>query len=172
MERRIRPLLNASHEAMLQRIDVAIFDVTRMSSRIRCSQNRRCQMPRSPRSSRTAAPPFVFRKRLDKVRLDQAPTRREVRISRRQSDHCMQVIGQHNDGIDLEGIFCPRPGNCIPQRLDVIDQQRLTPFHQVDRKEPASAGNESATIVWHDQETTDAVQYASPFAPYIFRSTS
>jgi len=50
-EARMRPVPHPLHQPVLHRVDPAIFDMARAksaSSRIRCSQNRRCQIPASP----------------------------------------------------------------------------------------------------------------------------
>jgi hypothetical protein len=56
MKRRIRPIAHARDEPVLEWIYITIFDMARIISlsRIRCSQNPRCRMPRSLRATRTA----------------------------------------------------------------------------------------------------------------------
>jgi hypothetical protein len=53
----MRPIAYAPDEAVLDRIDVAIFDMARVVGLVAdrvLSQNRRCQMPRSWCATRTA----------------------------------------------------------------------------------------------------------------------
>jgi hypothetical protein len=56
MKRRTRPVTHACDEAVLERVDITIFDVARIISlvAVRCSQKRRRQMPRSLSARRTA----------------------------------------------------------------------------------------------------------------------
>jgi hypothetical protein len=78
----------------------------------------------------------------------------------------MNVIRQHNDGVDLEGVVAPRIGNGAAQSIDVIDEQSVPPFQQVDGEEPRSTWNAGAAIIWHcaDYEKNGGLRFANP--PY------
>ena len=102
--------------------------------------------------------PYGLRKRSRKPGLDQPPARREIMIARRQLPDRMQMIGQHNNGVDRKGMVFAGHGDRLAQACDMVDEQGFPSLQQVDRKEPASARNERATIVWHG--TQDSTCYS------------
>jgi hypothetical protein len=63
----------------------------------------------------------------------------------------VDVIRQYHDGIDHERIALARFRHDRAQRVDVIDQQGLPTLQKIDREEPASTGDESATIIRHSR---------------------
>ena len=62
----------------------------------------------------------------------------------------MQMIREHDEGVDREGMALPRYGNGLSQERDMIDEQGFPSLPQVDGEEPAAAGNERATIIRHE----------------------
>jgi len=86
MKRRMRPVAHALDQAVLERIDVAYSTcrASSASSRMRYSQNRRCQMPRSPRAPCEGHCVNPVWQRSGKTALDQPPARRDIAIARWQ----------------------------------------------------------------------------------------
>ena len=67
----------------------------------------------------------------------------------------VQMIRQHDERVEREGMVFARRGNRLPQGCDVIDEQGFTALQKVDREEPAPARNKRATIIRHGaQEST------------------
>ena len=62
----------------------------------------------------------------------------------------MQMIGQHDEGIDREGMVAARDGDGLAQARDMIDEQGFPPLQEVDGEEPAAAWYERATIIRHE----------------------
>ena len=62
----------------------------------------------------------------------------------------MQMIGQHDERVDREGMVFARDGNRLAQERDMIDEQGFLSLQQVDREEPAAARNQRTTIIWHE----------------------
>src|SRR5882757_420298 len=91
------------------------------------------------------AEPLVLRQRPREPGLDQPPSRREIVIVRRQLPDRVQMIWQHDERVDREGVVSPRYGNGFAQMRDLIDEQRFPSLQQIDREEPAAARNEGAT---------------------------
>jgi len=63
----------------------------------------------------------------------------------------MDMIREHDEGVDRKRLVLPRRGNGLAQERDMVDEQGLPPLQQINRKEPAAARHESATIVWHGE---------------------
>jgi len=73
----------------------------------------------------------------------------------------MQVVRQHHEGIDFEWIPLPGLSGGIPKSVDVIGEQMGATVEQVDREEPTSSRNKSATVVGHAASyQSDARNYA------------
>jgi hypothetical protein len=81
--------------------------------------------------------------------LDQAPPRRVVRISWRQSPDSMQMVRQHDDRIEHKGMAHPYIAKCFPQQSHSLRKEPRAAVIQVNREEEASAGNEIAPIIRH-----------------------
>jgi hypothetical protein len=60
------------------------------------------------------------------------------------------MIGKYDECIDRKSAALTNRGDSVAQDLYVIDQQGSATVQQIDREEPASAGNERATIVRHE----------------------
>jgi hypothetical protein len=67
------------------------------------------------------------------------------------------MIWQHHECIDRECLASASRANGSAQKLDLVNEQGLTPVQQVYCEEPASARNERATIIRHEaQDSTNA----------------
>jgi hypothetical protein len=77
------PIAHAGDQAMRERIDPAIFDMTRVIGFVADQVFPEAALPDAAFVARNAngAAPLVFRKRLRESALDQSPTRREVAIA-------------------------------------------------------------------------------------------
>jgi hypothetical protein len=64
----------------------------------------------------------------------------------------MQMIGQHDECVDRDGMALPRCGNGLTQSRDMIDEQGFPPLQKVDREEPAATRNKRTAIIWHEIE--------------------
>jgi hypothetical protein len=101
-------------------------------------------------------------------RLDQAPPRRIVCISRRQGPDSVQMVRQDHDRIERERMARPHIAKSFPQQTDSLRKQARAPVSQVNREEEASAGNEVPPIVRHRQmlerpsERKQADRWVSP----------
>src|SRR5436309_14651733 len=93
--------------------------------------------------------PFQLRQRSRKAALDEPPAAGEIGITRRQGPDSMQMIWEHDHGVNPERKFLPRPGDHVAQGTDMFDQQSFSPVQQIDRNEPAAAWNDCATIIGH-----------------------
>lgn len=98
---------------MLHGIDITIFDVAAVVGFIADQVLPEPSLPDTAfvaRDTRIAAP-ILFWQRPCKPALDQPPPHREVAIVWRQGPDPMQMIRQHDEGIDRERIVAPRRGN-------------------------------------------------------------
>jgi len=57
-----------------------------------------------------------------KQSFDALPSRREIGVVRRQSHHCMQMLGKDYDGIDSEGALASRFSKYRTKMSDVLGQ--------------------------------------------------
>src|SRR5205807_2664392 len=73
-------------------------------------------------------------------------------VAQRQVPDRVQMIRQHDECVDREGIALASGGDRLSQGSDMIDKQGLSPIQQVYREEPTSARNESATIIRHEAQ--------------------
>jgi len=62
------------------------------------------------------------------------------------------MIRKHDNGGNVEWVFLLRFLECLPQRIDVIDEQRLSPIQQIVGEKPASVGDKCAAIIRHASE--------------------
>jgi hypothetical protein len=92
---------------------------------------------------------LLSRDSLDKLGLDQSPSRREIRIIRRQGPYSVHVIRQHNERVDVKRTALQRPFSGGTQQFDLVGQQAAAPVEQIDGEEPAAARNERAAIIRH-----------------------
>ena len=152
MKRGVRPIAHARDEAVLERIDVAIFDMARIVGLVADQVLPEPALPDAAFVARDAdsTEPFLFRKRSRESSLYQSPARRKIMIARRQLPDGMQMVGQYHEGIDREGMVLACYGNGLAQALDEIDEQGFLPLQQVDGEEPAATRNEGATIIRHE----------------------
>src|SRR5437867_2483499 len=106
MKRGMRPIAHPCDEAVLERIDVTILDVTCIIGLVADQVLPKSALPDAALVARDAngAELFLLRKRSRETGLDQPPTRREIMIVRRQLPDRMQMVGQHDEGINSKGM--------------------------------------------------------------------
>jgi hypothetical protein len=63
----------------------------------------------------------------------------------------MEMIGQHNDGVDREGMTSACFAEGRAQDLDMVRQQGKPALRQIDGKEEAASRDEVATIICHHE---------------------
>ena len=61
----------------------------------------------------------------------------------------MEVVRQHDHGVDMEGKALLRRVHRVAQGGDVLDEEATAPVEQIDREKPRAAGDERTTIVGH-----------------------
>ena len=98
MKRGMRPIAHARDEAMLERIDMAVFDMARIIGFV---ADQMLPEPALPDAAFVAgdangAEPLPLRQRPCEPALDQPPASGEIVIVRRQLPDRMQMIGRHD----------------------------------------------------------------------------
>src|SRR5258708_34157676 len=63
----------------------------------------------------------------------------------------MDMIRQHDNGINYERIAFALSLHAIAQSIDMFNEQCFPSLQQIDREERAAARNEGPTIVWHEE---------------------
>src|SRR5260370_18483665 len=156
MKRRIRPVAHAGDQPVLERINNAIFDVADIVSFIADQMLPEASLPDAAFAARLAngAEPFLLRQCFGEATFDQPPAGREIAVAGRQGPDRMQMIGQDDECVDVEGMAMTCRGDRITQGRNMVDEQGLLPLQQVDREEEASARDECATIVGHVRENS------------------
>jgi hypothetical protein len=166
MKRRVRPIADPPDQTMLDRIDVAILNMPSIIGLVADQMLPKSALPDATfaacKADRTEL--FLLWKRFGEASFDQAPAKRKIRIARRQCPYRMEMIRQHDNGVDLKRVLLTHRRDCAPQSFDVISQQRLTSVQEINGEKPASARNERATIIWHGA-TVASAQYASLLRP-------
>ena len=61
----------------------------------------------------------------------------------------MNVVGQHDECVDMKWVLLTRAARSLAQGLDLVDQNAAATIKEICREEPASAGDKRATIIWH-----------------------
>jgi len=170
MKRGIWPIAHARDEPVLERIYITIFDMARIISLIADQMLPKSALPDAAFVACDAhgAEPLSLRQRSREAVLDQPPARGKIAIARRQVPDRMQMIGQHDECADREGMALAGRGDRLTQGRDMIDQQGLLPLQQVDGEEPASARNERATIIRHETQDSTNTLACSCAADYAF----
>jgi hypothetical protein len=175
MKRRMRPIAHLGHQTVFHLIDITIFDMATVVSFVTDQM-----LPESPLPDAALAAcdpnrtePFPLRQRPRKMALDEPLAGREIGIARRQGPDRVQVIGQHDERIDRARPALPCLGDRHAKRRDMVDEQGLSPLQQINREEPAAAGNERTTIVWHGEpDSTCLIGGVVRAADYAFGSSA
>jgi hypothetical protein len=118
----MRPIADAFDQTVFHGIDVAIFDMARVIDFIADQVLPKSDAAFAARDANVAEP-LPFWKGRCKTALDQPPPHREIAIVRRQGPDRMQMLGQHHEGIDREGMIAPRRGDRLAQQSDLVDAQ-------------------------------------------------
>jgi hypothetical protein len=84
-----------------------------------------------------------------KMAFDQMPTVREIRIAIRQGHDDMEMIGQHHDCIDHEGMFAPRSHHRRAQGDNVVGQDTRRSIRECRGKEECPAREEISPVANH-----------------------
>src|SRR5579863_4736561 len=123
MKRRVRPIAHPCHQTVLEWVDVTIFDVAGVVGFVADQVLPETPLPDSPfvACGPNSVKPFLFRQYLRKATFHDPPTRREVRVARRQGPDCVEMIWQHDEGVDGARKAMQRFGDCLTQRLNMID---------------------------------------------------
>lgn len=110
---------------MLDRIEVAVFDVPRVIGVVTNQMFPEAPLPDAAFIARLAdsRAPLVLRQGFGEARLDQPPTRGKIRVVSRQTPNCMEMVGKHDDGRDLERMRLPCLLKCVPQSIGMLDEQ-------------------------------------------------
>jgi hypothetical protein len=66
------------------------------------------------------------------------------------------MIRQDDKCIDRKWIVLASSGDGFAERLDMVHEQGFAPIEEVNCEEPASSGDESATVVGHDLSSLQA----------------
>src|SRR5436190_24121782 len=98
----MRSIADAGDQAMLERVDVTIFDMTSIVRLIADRMLPEAALPDAAFATRRAngAEPLLPRQRLGKATLDQSPARRNIAIAGQKRKNRMQMIGQHDNRVD------------------------------------------------------------------------
>src|SRR6266702_5258483 len=173
MKRRIRPVAHTRDQPVLERVDDAIFDMADIVGFIADQMLPEAALPNAAFGARLAngTETFLLRQCFGRATFDQPPAGREIAVAGRQGPDRMQMIGQDDERVDVEGMTMTCRGDRIAQGRDMVDEQALLPLQQVDREEEASARDECATIIGHVREnSTSNSQVAVEAADYAFGS--
>lgn len=116
MKRGVRPVAHPRDEAVLERCSNI-----RRGARSRPRRGSGAPDPALPDAAFVArdangAEPLLFRQRLREPAFDQPPARREIRIGRRQCPDRMQMIRQHDEGINRERMILARGSDSLAQK--------------------------------------------------------
>src|SRR5216684_610221 len=130
MKRGIRPIAPARDEPVLEWIYITIFDMARIVSLIADQMLPKSALPDAAFVACDAhgAEPLPLRQRSREAALDQAPARGKIAIAWRQVPDRMQMIGQHDECADREGMALASRGDRLAQGRDMVDQQGLSPL--------------------------------------------
>ena len=79
--------------------------------------------------------------------LDEPPAHGEIGCALRQCPDRMQMVGQHDNGIDREGIVPSRVTESGAEQVDVFGQQAQTSLGQIDREEITAASDAMTPII-------------------------
>jgi hypothetical protein len=99
---------------------------------------------------------------------DEAPAQRKIGIAFGQGPNDMQVVGQNDDCLEIEGMAASDIAECPAQRVDVRREQTPPAIGQIHREEKA-AGEEITPVVGHWRSITKAPRMVgSPYDGYRF----
>jgi hypothetical protein len=136
---------------VLDRIDVAIFDVAGVISFVSDQVLQKSALPNSAFAARLphATQGFALWYRSCEVRLDQPPSQGKVCIAGRQAPHCVEMVRQHDEGVNAEGIALQSPLRSVAKGVDPLRQDRAASVEQIDGEEPAAGRHQCASIIGH-----------------------
>ena len=142
MERRIRPIRNAQHLPVFDRIEVDVVDVPAQIAFIADQVFPVPALPDAafPSGHALRATPLLRWQAARKARLDLGPSVGIVSIAGRQSPYAMQVLGKHDNRQHLEGPHGMRGVECNAKVIDPIHQQPTTTFQKIHREEIGAPG--------------------------------
>jgi hypothetical protein len=106
--------------------------------------------PTLPKRSFGVCPPSERRSRrndcIGEATFDQAPSHGEVGVAVRQSHDDVEVMRQHDDGVDVEGVASPDQSYGSAQRREVIDQHTRHSISEGRSDEKRAAGKKIPSI--------------------------
>lgn len=140
-----------SHQAVLHGIEM---NVIQMDAVVPIVADRMFPEPTLPNPALALADPacgalLAGWQALRERGLDRLPSRREIRIPRRQRPHAMHMLRQDHPGIDVE--WSPRAPfpHRLAQGVNVADQEVAVPVQQIDREEIGAPRDTVTPIVGH-----------------------
>ncbi len=84
-----------------------------------------------------------------KYRLEQAPARCRVRIAQRQGPNRVQMIRQHDNGVEHKRMFRPHVAKRFAQEIDLFHKQMRAAVGEIDGEKEAPAGYKVTPVVGH-----------------------
>lgn len=144
----MRPIHYVLKPTMLHRIPMDILDRRwkSASSRIWCSQKRRCHTPRSPRFCRLVEIRSPFSIEREKIALMRPPSYRKVGIIWRQSPYAMQMVRQNHYSVNSKRMSGFNRLKSVTQTIDVFHQKLISfSFSQ----KPCSSWHVNAAVISH-----------------------
>lgn len=146
-----RPILDAGHQTMLERIDM---DVVQMRSVVSLAAD--AMLPETALPDTTfpiaASSGIAILQRgqgADETDFDGFDAIGKIIIAGRQGDHAMHMIWQHHPAIDMKRALTPSQPHRRAQRVDMLHQQAGAAFQQREGQEIRSARHAPASIVRH-----------------------
>lgn len=146
VKRGIRPVAHSLNMAVLHWIEPDVFDV---ASIVIVVPNRVLPESVLPDASRArdsnAAAEAAF---------DETPTGRIVGIAFRQCPECVQVIGQHDHGVDGEWPHGAHRCNALAKYSDMVDERACAAISQRDSEEIRAARHAVPAVVNHTRASS------------------
>lgn len=151
MHARIRPVFRPAHKSVLDRIDPAIAQVR---VEILFSSDVVVPEPALPEAAFVAGdvtgPQGSCGQSVREPGFDQAPAGREIPVVWWQSPDAMQVIGQNDPRLYVEGAFELGETHGVPQPGDLADQQVALVIGEGHGEKDRGSGEFGAQVSGHD----------------------
>jgi hypothetical protein len=147
---RMRPVSNTCHEAVFHRIVMDVIDVPGEISLVTDGVLPVPPLPRRKLATRITPDGIPSSEQVSaEVSFDPPPAPGEIRVSLRQGQDCMKVIGQDDDSIDDEGALLPGRAKRSAKRTDMINKSCRLAFGERYREEIGAALHPVASVSDH-----------------------